>query len=66
MAALGFRTLKEMVGQVDRIRRSTNIQHWKASKLDFSDVLMPADRAPGRRRVQDHRARPRRRALRST
>jgi glutamate synthase domain-containing protein 3 len=47
MATLGFRTLKEMVGQVDRIRQKANVNHWKASKLDFSDVLMPADARPG-------------------
>jgi len=42
MATLGFRTIREMVGQVERIRQRTNVTHWKASKLDFSDVLMPA------------------------
>jgi len=47
MASLGFRTIKEMVGQVDRIRQRTNVTHWKASKLDFSDVLMPAAAKPG-------------------
>jgi glutamate synthase (NADPH) large chain len=47
MASLGFRTIKEMVGQVDRIRQKTNVKHWKASKLDFSDVLMPAAARPG-------------------
>src|SRR6188768_2710156 len=47
MASLGFRTIKEMVGQVDRIRQRTNVTHWKASKLDFTDVLMPAAAKPG-------------------
>jgi len=47
MASLGFRSIKEMVGQVDRIRQKTNVAHWKASKLDFSDVLMPAAAKPG-------------------
>jgi glutamate synthase domain-containing protein 3 len=47
MASLGFRTLKEMVGQADRIRPKANIKHWKASKVDFSDVLMPAAARPG-------------------
>jgi glutamate synthase domain-containing protein 3 len=36
-----------MVGQVDRIRQKANIKHWKASKVDFSDVLMPAAARPG-------------------
>jgi glutamate synthase domain-containing protein 2/glutamate synthase domain-containing protein 3 len=47
MASLGFRTVQEMVGQVDRIRQKTNVKHWKASKLDFSDVLMRAEAKPG-------------------
>jgi len=47
MASLGFRTIKEMVGQVDRVRQKTNVKHWKASKIDFSDVLMPAAARPG-------------------
>jgi glutamate synthase domain-containing protein 3 len=47
MASLGFRTIQEMVGQVDRIRQKTNVKHWKASKLDFSDVLMPAGARAG-------------------
>jgi glutamate synthase (NADPH/NADH) large chain len=47
MAALGFRTLDEMVGRVDKLKVRTDIKHWKASRLDFSDVLKPADRGPG-------------------
>jgi glutamate synthase domain-containing protein 2/glutamate synthase domain-containing protein 1/glutamate synthase domain-containing protein 3 len=47
MAKLGFRTVDEMIGRVDKLRVRTDIQHWKASRLDFSDVLKPADRAPG-------------------
>src|SRR5204863_2202296 len=47
MAALGFRSLKELVGHVERIKVRDNIQHWKAQRLDFSDVLMPADVKPG-------------------
>jgi len=47
MASLGFRSISEMVGQVDRIRPRSEIKHWKASKLDFSDVLAKADAKPG-------------------
>ena len=47
MATLGFRTITEMVGQVDRIRTREGIKHWKASKLDFSDVLAKAEAKPG-------------------
>lgn len=39
MASLGFRTVLEMVGQVDCIRVRGDIQHPKASHLDFSSVL---------------------------
>ncbi len=47
MATLGFTSLRAMVGRVDRIRkRDTNVS-LKASRLDFSDVLTPADAAPG-------------------
>jgi glutamate synthase (ferredoxin) len=47
MADLGFRSVAEMVGRVDKLRTRTDITHWKASRLDFSDVLRPADRGPG-------------------
>ncbi len=59
MAQLGFRTLEEMVGHVDRLRVRENIQHWKAKYLDLSAILKMPD-VPvtvGRhcRRQQDHR-----------
>ncbi len=41
MAVLGFRTLDEMVGRVDMLEAQTDVEHWKARKLDFSTVLMP-------------------------
>jgi glutamate synthase (NADPH/NADH) large chain len=44
MAELGFRTIQEMIGHSDRIRVRDSSQYWKASCLDFSDVLRPADR----------------------
>jgi glutamate synthase domain-containing protein 2/glutamate synthase domain-containing protein 1/glutamate synthase domain-containing protein 3 len=47
MAGLGYRTITEMIGRVDRLRVRRSVDHWKASRLDFSDVLKPADRAPG-------------------
>jgi glutamate synthase (NADPH) large chain len=57
MSQLGFRTLREMIGRVDRIKKRET-QHWKASRLDFSDVLQPAAAAPGvgtqKGREQDH------------
>jgi glutamate synthase (ferredoxin) len=58
MAELGFRTIDEMIGRVDRIDVTTAVHHWKAKGLDYSAILyepdMPASVA--RRRVidQDH------------
>ncbi|MDX1957679.1 MAG: glutamate synthase large subunit [Leptospiraceae bacterium] len=42
MAELGFRTFKEMVGQVDKIKFNRPHLHWKARGLDFSKVLHKA------------------------
>jgi glutamate synthase (ferredoxin) len=39
MAQLGFRTLEEMVGRVDRLEPRAAIDHWKAKGLDFSNLL---------------------------
>jgi glutamate synthase domain-containing protein 2/glutamate synthase domain-containing protein 1/glutamate synthase domain-containing protein 3 len=47
MAELGFRTVTEMIGRVDKLQARDCSEHWKASRLDFSDILMPAERGPG-------------------
>ncbi len=47
MAELGFRTVNEMIGRVDRLDVDHAIAHWKARGLDFSRVLAPAKAAPG-------------------
>jgi glutamate synthase (NADPH/NADH) large chain len=39
MASLGFRTFKEMIGQVQMLRFERPHKHWKARGLDFSKVL---------------------------
>jgi glutamate synthase (NADPH/NADH) large chain len=39
MARLGFRTLKEMIGQSDRLEMRRAIDHWKAQGLDFTRLL---------------------------
>ncbi len=39
MAKLGFRTMNEMVGQMDRLEMRKAIEHWKAKGLDFSRIL---------------------------
>ncbi len=39
MADLGFRTVDEMIGQVDSLEVRNDIDHWKYSKLDLSPIL---------------------------
>lgn len=39
MAELGFRTVNEMIGQVDTLEERDNITHWKYKKLDISAIL---------------------------
>ena len=39
MAKLGFRTVSEMVGRVDKLDMRKAIQHWKASSLDFRKLF---------------------------
>ncbi len=39
MAKLGFRTVNEMVGRVDKLDTRAAIDHWKAKGLDFSKIL---------------------------
>ena len=39
MAQLGFRTVNEMVGQVDCLEMREDINHWKYGKLDLSPIL---------------------------
>lgn len=39
MAELGFRTVNEMIGQVQNLQLREGINHWKYSKLDLSPIL---------------------------
>jgi len=39
MADLGFRTVNEMVGQVNCLEQRENLTHWKFNKLDLSPIL---------------------------
>ncbi|MCL4506966.1 MAG: glutamate synthase large subunit [Chloroflexi bacterium] len=55
MAALGVRTVNELVGRTDLLKVRPNITHWKAKELDFSVILHQVD-APAniaRFRVQE-------------
>ena len=51
MAELGFRTVAEMVGRVDRLETRKAVDHWKASGIDLSKLLTVPDRA---QRVQTY------------
>jgi glutamate synthase (NADPH/NADH) large chain len=39
MAQLGFRTINEMVGQTQLLKRRENITHWKYKHLDLSPII---------------------------
>jgi glutamate synthase (ferredoxin) len=39
MAELGFRTVQEMVGRVDKLEARKAVDHWKARGLDLSPLL---------------------------
>ncbi|HZI15838.1 MAG TPA: glutamate synthase large subunit [Myxococcus sp.] len=63
MAALGARTLEELVGRVDLLRQRKAVEHWKAKKVDLSALLAPPAAAaseprhckvPHRKDVSDH------------
>jgi len=44
MAELGFRTVNEMVGRVDKLHTSNAIEHWwKTERIDLSGLLTPID-----------------------
>jgi len=40
MAQLGFRTIDEMIGQVEALNMRKAVDHWKAKGLDYSTILM--------------------------
>ncbi|MEO8663285.1 MAG: glutamate synthase large subunit, partial [Bryobacteraceae bacterium] len=39
MAKLGYRTVDEMVGRVERLKMRDAIDHWKGSGIDLSNIL---------------------------
>ncbi len=47
LAELGFATLAEAVGRVDRLDVAEAIDHWKASGLDLTPILHQPTLAPG-------------------
>ena len=58
MAQLGFRTLNEMVGQVQYLEPRDDIKHWKYKNLDFAAILykqpVNLDVAQFKQENQDH------------
>ncbi len=43
MAMLGFKTINEMVGRVDKLKPVVSNKHWKAKTLDFEKLLHNLD-----------------------
>ena len=58
MAKLGFRTVDEMVGRVDKIDAAIADAHWKAKGINLSSILylptLPSRVARRRTQAQDH------------
>jgi glutamate synthase domain-containing protein 2/glutamate synthase domain-containing protein 1/glutamate synthase domain-containing protein 3 len=58
MAKLGFRTVDEMVGRVDKIDPALADAHWKAKGIDLSSILyvptVPSRVARRKMQAQDH------------
>jgi glutamate synthase domain-containing protein 2/glutamate synthase domain-containing protein 1/glutamate synthase domain-containing protein 3 len=58
MAKLGFRTVNEMIGRVDKIDAAVADAHWKAKGIDLSSILytptMPSRVARRKMQEQDH------------
>ena len=58
MARLGFRSMSEMIGNVDKLDVKKAVDHWKAKGLDFSKLLHKPEIEPGVgiycTRQQDH------------
>src|SRR5574337_96942 len=58
MAELGFRTMDEMIGRVDRLDMKKAVEHWKAKGLDYSSILYRPEVGPEvairKVREQDH------------
>src|SRR5213594_2591486 len=46
MARLGFRTMDEMIGRVDKLDFKPALDHWKACGLDLSTILYRPDMPP--------------------
>ena len=57
MAELGFKTIDEMVGRVDKLKSKDNIKHWKAKYLQLDKLLYQMhsrNETPYQSITQDH------------
>jgi len=58
MAAMGFRTIPEMIGHTDRLEAGKAVDHWKSRGLDFSHLFyqpeVGADVGRYKQMEQDH------------
>jgi glutamate synthase (NADPH/NADH) large chain len=58
MAAMGYRTVNEMIGQMQMLDKVEALTHWKAKGLDFSNLFHKPEAAAGdsvfRSASQDH------------
>ncbi|MGE0846471.1 MAG: glutamate synthase large subunit, partial [Flavobacteriaceae bacterium] len=58
MAAMGFRSFDEMVGQMQMLDRRKVVEHWKAQGLDFSKLFLKPEAREGvgihHNQTQDH------------
>jgi glutamate synthase (NADPH) large chain len=55
MAAMGYRTFNDMIGQMQMLDRAKLVDHWKARGLDFSRLFTKPDAHPG---VNIHKCEP--------
>jgi len=46
MASLGFKSIDEMVGQIEFLDQKKALDHWKAQGLDFSKLFFKPDMGP--------------------
>jgi glutamate synthase (NADPH) large chain len=55
LAALGLRSVDELVGRVDLVRPRGNVIHWKAARLDLAPLLVAPEPADAPRRCREAR-----------
>jgi glutamate synthase (ferredoxin) len=58
LAALGFRSVNELVGRVDKLKQDKTRDHWKAKDLDYANILYQPENAKEKavycQQEQDH------------